>query len=101
MQSAANAGRGNIGVRQPGPGELAVEQLVSMKSHATIDLQEKRAFHCAKSDLRVQPIQVCTEEHDRDQLSPHILVHYVEWHLRRRLVPMLFQEDDNCEVARE
>ena len=54
----------------------------------------ERAFRCAKSDLSVRPIHVRTEEHDRGHVFLCMLAYYVEWHMRRRLAPILFEDDD-------
>lgn len=56
--------------------------------------QVERAFRCLKSlDLRLRPI------HHRvpDRVRAHVLVamlgYYVEWHMRRRLAPLLFDDE--------
>ena len=54
----------------------------------------ERAFRCAKSDLRVRPIHVRTEEHVRGHVFLCMLAHHVEWHMRRRLAPILFEDHD-------
>ena len=54
----------------------------------------ERAFRCVKSDLRVRPIHVRTEEHVRGHVFLCMLAHHVEWHMRRRLAPILFEDDD-------
>ena len=54
----------------------------------------ERAFRCAKSDLRVRPIHVRTEEHVRGHVFLCMLAYHVEWHMRRRLAPILFEDDD-------
>ena len=59
----------------------------------------ERAFRCAKSDLRVRPIHVRTEEHVRGHVFLCMLAHHVEWHMRRRLAPILFEDHDR-EAAR-
>ena len=54
----------------------------------------ERAFRCTKSDLRVRPIHVRTEEHVRGHVFLCMLAYHVEWHMRRRLAPILFEDDD-------
>ena len=54
----------------------------------------ERGFRHMKTDLRVRPIHVRTEEHVRGHVFLCMLSHYVEWHMRRRLAPLLFQDDD-------
>ncbi len=65
------------------------------KSLATVE----RAFRVIKFDLRVRPVHVYTEDHVRGHVFLCMLAYYVEWHLRQRLVPLLFEEDDR-EAAR-
>ena len=54
----------------------------------------ERGFRHMKTDLRVRPIHVRTGEHVRGHVFLCMLSHYVEWHMRRRLAPLLFQDDD-------
>ena len=54
----------------------------------------ERGFRHMKTDLRVRPIHVRTEEHVRGHVFLCMLSHYVEWHMRRRLAPLLFRDDD-------
>ena len=54
----------------------------------------ERAFLCAKSDLRVRPIHVRTEEHVRGHVFLCMLAYCLEWHMRRQLAPILFGDDD-------
>jgi transposase len=63
----------------------------------------ERAFRSLKSvDLKIRPIY----HHLADRVRAHvflcILSYYVEWHMRRALAPMLFDDDDPqaAEVAR-
>jgi len=61
------------------------------KSLATVE----RAFRCFKSvDLKVRPIH----HHSPDRVRVHVflcmLAHYVEWHMRKALAPVLFDDDD-------
>jgi len=63
----------------------------------------ERAFRSLKSvDLKIRPIY----HHLADRVRAHVflcmLSYYVEWHMRRALAPMLFDDDDPqaAEVAR-
>ena len=67
--------------------EAAVE---AYKSLASVE----RAFRITKSDLRVRPVYVYTEDHVRGHVFLCMLAYYLEWHMRRRLAPLLFEEDD-------
>ena len=55
----------------------------------------ERAFRCLKSvDLKVRPIH----HHRADRVRAHILLcmlaYYVEWHMRKELAPLLFDDHD-------
>jgi hypothetical protein len=63
----------------------------------------ERAFRSLKTvDLDVRPIH----HHKADRVRTHVLLcmlaYYVEWHMRRALAPMLFDDDDKAaaEAAR-
>ena len=55
----------------------------------------ERAFRCMKTvDLRIRPIYHRTEARVRAHLFLCVLAYYVEWHLRRALAPLLFDDED-------
>ena len=57
--------------------------------------QVERAFRSIRQgQLEVRPLHVRTENHVRGHVFLCMLAYYVEWHLRRQLAPMLFQDDD-------
>lgn len=57
--------------------------------------QVERAFRCIKSSgLEVRPIYHRLEDRVRAHVFLCTLAYYVEWHLRRHLAPLLFQDDD-------
>ncbi len=62
----------------------------------------ERAFRCLKTvDLKLRPIH----HHLADRVRAHVficmLAYYVEWHMRRALAPMLFEDDDRPSAARQ
>ncbi len=61
--------------------------------------QVERAFRTAKSHLDVRPIHVYSAEHVRAHVFLCMLAYHVEWHMRQRLAPLLFDDDDR-EAAR-
>ena len=68
--------------------EAAVE---AYKSLASVE----RAFLAMKtSRLRIRPVHVYSEDHVRAHVFLCMLAYYVEWHMRRRLAPILFEDDD-------
>ena len=62
--------------------------------------QVEQAFRCMKTvDLRVRPIRHFSENHVRAHIFLCTLAYYVEWHLRKALSSVLFQ-DDELDAAR-
>ena len=54
----------------------------------------EQAFRISKTQLRVRPLYVYSEDHVRGHVLLCLLAYYVEWHMRRRLAPLLFEDDD-------
>ena len=55
----------------------------------------EQAFRCFKSiGLRVRPIYHRLERRVRAHVFLCMLAYYVEWHMRKALAPILFDEDD-------
>jgi hypothetical protein len=63
--------------------------------------QVERAFRSAKTDLDVRPLYHHTEPRVRAHVFLCMLAYYVEWHLRRSLAPLLFQDHDRAAAAQE
>ena len=66
--------------------------------------QVERAFRCLKTvDLHVRPIYHWLEDRVRAHVFLCMLAYYVEWHMRARLAPMLYEDDDKAaaEALRE
>src|SRR5574337_291514 len=71
-------------------GERVVE---SYKGLAVVE----RAFRCMKNvDLKVRPIHHHLEDRVRSHVFLCLLAYYVEWHMRRALAPVLFDDDDSA-----
>jgi len=63
----------------------------SYKSLANVE----RAFRCIKTtELNIRPIHHRKEERVRAHVLLCMLAYYVEWHMRRLLAPILFDDDD-------
>jgi transposase len=57
--------------------------------------QVERAFRSLKGiDLRIRPIHHRTENHVRAHIFLCMLAYYVEWHMRRALAPLLFDDEE-------
>lgn len=63
--------------------------------------QVERAFRSEKTDLDVRPLHHHTEPRVRAHVFLCMLAYYVEWHLRRSLAPLLFQDHDRAAAARQ
>ena len=56
--------------------------------------QVERAFRSLKTTrLDIRPVFVYSEEHVRGHVFLCLLAWYLEWHLRRRLAPLLFEDE--------
>ncbi len=77
---------------------LDAEQTVeAYKSLSTVE----RAFRSCKTvDLKLRPIHHRREERVRAHVLLCMLAYYVEWHMRQRLAPMLFDDEDREEARR-
>jgi transposase len=63
--------------------------------------QVERAFRSSKTDLDIRPLHHHTEPRVRAHVFLCMLAYYVEWHLRRSLAPLLFQDHDRAAAAAE
>ena len=68
----------------------AAEAVEAYKSLAQVE----RAFRSIKSHLDVRPVFVYRTDHVRAHVFLCMLAYYLQWHLRRRLAPLLFEDDD-------
>jgi len=80
-------------VRTSEPSErLSAEETV--RGYKRLALVE-RLFRCLKTiDVRVRPIRHREERRVRAHIFLCVLAYYVEWHMRKALAPLLF--DDEC-----
>src|SRR4051794_5500705 len=66
--------------------------------------QVERAFRTLKGiDLRIRPLFHWLAPRVRAHVFLCLLAYHVEWHMRRKLAPMLYEDDDRAggEVLRE
>ena len=64
--------------------------------------QVERAFRCLKTiDLNVRPIYHRVDDRIRAHVFLCMLAYYVEWHMRRKLAPILFDDHDKQEAERK
>ncbi len=63
--------------------------------------QVERAFRCLKTvDLHVRPIYHRLDDRIRGHVFLCVLAYYVEWHMRQKLAPILFDDHDKQEAHR-
>jgi transposase len=64
--------------------------------------QVERAFRCLKGiDVLVRPIHHRTDTRVPAHIFLCVLAYYVEWHMRRALAPLLFEDEDLPTVRRQ
>jgi transposase len=64
----------------------------AVRAYKTLE-QVERAFRCLKGiDLRIRPIHHRTETHVKAHVFLCMLAYYVEYHMRKQLAPVLFQD---------
>ncbi len=79
-------------------------QLDALSSDNTVraykDLAKvERAFRCIKTvDLKVRPIYHWLDERIRAHVFLCMLAYYVEWHMRQRLAPILFDDHQRAQA---
>jgi len=57
--------------------------------------QVEQAFRCMKSmDLQIRPIHHRSEAHVRAHIFLCMLAYYLQWHMRKALSPVLFEDDE-------
>ena len=74
------------------PEQMDAQQAVAAYKGLSV---AERAFRSCKSvDLKVRPIYHHLEDRVRAHVFLCMLAYYVEWHLRQKLAPMLFDDED-------
>ena len=69
----------------------AVEAVEAYKSLSQVE----RAFRSLQTaQLALRPVFVYSEDHVRGHVFLCLLAYYLQWHLRQRLAPLLFEEED-------
>jgi hypothetical protein len=72
--------------------ELAAEDAV--RSYKRLSVVERAFRSCKTVDLHIRPIYHQLSERVRAHVFLCMLAYYVEWHMRQKLAPMLFEDDD-------
>ena len=82
--------------------ETVIDDRAAVRSYKSL-AQVERAFRCLKTvDLHVRPVHHWLAERVRAHVFLCMLAYYLEWHMRRSLAPMLFDDTDKdgAEAAR-
>ena len=70
------------------------DDATTVRSYKSLALVE-RAFRCIKTvDLQVRPVHHWLADRVRAHVFLCMLAYYLEWHMRQRLAPMLFDDTD-------
>ena len=78
--------------------QLSTEEVV--RAYTSLSVVE-RAFRTMKTiDLQVRPIHHRREDRVRAHVFLCMLAYYVEWHMRRALAPLLFEDHDRAAAQR-
>jgi len=76
--------------------EQTIADVATVKAYKSLS-QVERAFRCLRTvDLHVRPIYHGLEDQARAHVFLCMLAYYVEWHMRARLAPMLYDDDDKA-----
>src|SRR5499427_413921 len=91
---AAEAALDGIYVVRTSLPATALDDAATVRSYKSLSLVE-RAFRCLKTvDLQIRPIYHWLADRVRAHVFLCMLAYYLEWHMRRRLAPMLYDETD-------
>ena len=72
----------------------ALDDTATVRSYKSLSLVE-RAFRCIKTvDLQIRPIYHWLADRVRAHVFLCMLAYYLEWHMRQRLAPMLYDDTD-------
>jgi hypothetical protein len=80
----------------------ALDDTATVRSYKSLSLVE-RAFRCIKTvDLQIRPVYHWLADRVRAHVFLCMLAYYLEWHMRQRLAPMLYDDTDKdaAEVQR-
>ena len=91
--AAEAASDGIYVVRTSLPAET-FDDATTVRSYKSLAMVE-RAFRCIKTvDLQVRPVHHWLPDRVRAHVFLCMLAYYLEWHMRQRLAPMLFDDTD-------
>src|ERR1700741_303024 len=93
-ESAAEAVLDGIYVVRTNLPTTVLDDATTVRSYKSLSLVE-RAFRCLKTvDLQIRPVYHWLAERVRAHVFLCMLAYYLEWHMRQRLAPMLYDDAD-------
>jgi hypothetical protein len=96
---AAEAATDGIYVVRTSLPAATLDDAATVRSYKSLALVE-RAFRCIKTvDLQVRPVHHWLADRVRAHVFLCMLAYYLEWHMRQRLAPMLFDDTDKDAAA--
>ena len=72
----------------------ALDDAATVKSYKSLSLVERAIRSIKTVDLHVRPVYHWLPERVRAHVFLCMLGYYLEWHMRQRLAPMLYDDDD-------
>ncbi len=94
IEIAAEAATDGIYVIRTSLPAETFDDATTVRSYKSLALVE-RAFRCIKTvDLHVRPVYHRLADRVRAHVFLCMLAYYLEWHMRQRLAPMLFDDTD-------
>jgi transposase len=95
---AAEAATDGIYVVRTSLAEGTLGDADTVRSYKSLSLVE-RGFRCIKTvDLHIRPVYHWLEDRVRAHVFLCMLAYYLEWHMRQKLAPMLFDDTDREEA---
>jgi len=93
---AAEAATDGIYIVRTSLDQATLGDAETVRSYKSLSLVE-RAFRCIKTvDLHVRPVYHWLADRVRSHVFLCMLAYYLEWHMRQRLAPMLFDDTDKA-----
>jgi transposase len=97
-QIAAEAAADGIYVVRTSLPETTLGDADTVRSYKSLSLVE-RAFRCIKTvDLHVRPVYHWLADRVRAHVFLCMLAYYLEWYMRQRLAPLLFDDTDKTDA---
>jgi len=91
---AAEAALDGIYVVRTSLPATVLDDAATVRNYKSLSLVE-RAFRCLKSvDLQIRPVYHWLADRVRAHVFLCMLAYYLEWHMRQRLAPMLYDDTD-------